>query len=441
MQPKKILIASVPADGHFNPLTGIAVHLKNLGHDVRWYTQDLYKPKLEKLGIQHYPFVHHPQLNQHNFMPFFKEREQMKSQIAKFKFDLEHLFIRRVPEVLMDLEEIHQEFPFELMIADILFLAMPVVKARLKIPVIAAGIIPVNESSKDLPPAGMGLTPDKSFFSGFKNSLIRFMGNQLIFKKLEKIYRTLLKENGVEAPAGNLFDIIYRSVDMVWQSGTPGFEFERSDWNPRLKFIGPLLPHSAQQRTLYTLVKKRNYDKVILVTQGTAEKDHEKILAPTLEAFKDTNTMVIATTGKSGTEELRARFPQDNFIIEDFIPFNDIMPLCNVYITNGGYGGVLLGIQNKLPMVVAGVHEGKNEICARVGFFKLGLNLKTEKPDPASIRKAVETIITDKSYKQNVINLAKEFGQYNTFTLVEKYLEEIFSEKEMSVRVIEDRRA
>ena len=440
MQPKKILIASVPADGHFNPLTGIAVHLKNLGHDVRWYTQDLYKPKLEKLGIQHYPFVHHPQLNQHNFMPFFKEREQMKSQIAKFKFDLEHLFIRRVPEVLMDLEEIHQEFPFELMIADILFLAMPVVKARLKIPVIAAGIIPVNESSKDLPPAGMGLTPDKSFFSGFKNSLIRFMGNQLIFKKLEKIYRTLLKENGVEAPAGNLFDIIYRSVDMVWQSGTPGFEFERSDWNPRLKFIGPLLPHSAQQRTLYTLVKKRNYDKVILVTQGTAEKDHEKILAPTLEAFKDTSTMVIATAGKSGTEELRARFPQDNFIIEDF-PFNDIMPLCNVYITNGGYGGVLLGIQNKLPMVVAGVHEGKNEICARVGFFKLGLNLKTEKPDPASIRKAVETIITDKSYKQNVINLAKEFGQYNTFTLVEKYLEEIFSEKEMSVRVIEDRRA
>jgi hypothetical protein len=29
-------------------------------------------------------------------------------------------------------------------------------------------------------------------------------------------------------------------------------------------------------------------------------------------------------------------------------------------------GGVLLGIQNKLPMVVAGVHEGKNEINTRM---------------------------------------------------------------------------
>jgi len=441
MLPKKILIANVPADGHFNPLTGIAVHLKSLGHDVRWYTQEIYKQKIEKLGIQHYPFVKHPQLNAENFQNAFAERELAKSQIAKFKFDLEHLFIRRSPEVLEDLEAIHKEFPFELLIADILFLALPLVKARLKIPVIAAGIVPVTESSKDLPPSGMGLTPDKKPFSGIKNSLIRFMANQLIFKNLEKIYRQLLSEYGVDAPAGNLFDIINRSVDMIWQSGSPGFEFERSDWNPRLKFIGPLLPHSAQQRTLYSIIKTKQYDKVVLVTQGTAEKDHEKILVPTLEAFKNSNTLVIVTTGKNGTAELRARYPQENFIIEDLIPFNDVMPLCNVYITNGGYGGVLLGIQNKLPMVVAGVHEGKNEICARVGFFKLGINLKTEKPDPAAIRKAVETITTDKSYKQNVINLAKEFGQYNTFALVEKYLDEIFSVREMNSRVMEDRRA
>lgn len=441
MTPKKILIANVPADGHFNPLTGIAVHLKNLGHDVRWYTQDIYKPKIEKLGIQHYPFVKHPQLNAENYQPFFKEREQMKSQIAKFKFDLENLFIRRSPEVLADLEDIHQEFPFELLIADILFLAMPMVKQRLKIPVIAAGIIPVNESSKDLPPAGMGLTPDKSIFGNFKNSLIRFMGNQLIFKKLEKIYRQILKQHGVEAPAGNLFDIIYRSVDMVWQSGTPGFEFARRIWNPRLKFIGPLLPHSVQQQTLYSLIQTKGYDRVVLVTQGTAEKDQEKILVPTLEAFKDTNTLVIATTGNSGTADLRARYPQKNFIIEDFIPFNDVMPLCDTYITNGGYGGVLLGIQNKLPMVVAGVHEGKNEICARVGFFKLGINLKTEKPTPASIREAVEETIADQLYKQNVIKLAKEFGQYDTLALIENFLEEIFGESKNIPRSSEARRA
>ena len=42
----RILFASVPADGHFNPLTGLAVHLKELGCDVRWYTSDIYADKI-----------------------------------------------------------------------------------------------------------------------------------------------------------------------------------------------------------------------------------------------------------------------------------------------------------------------------------------------------------------------------------------------------------
>ena len=33
----RILFATVPADGHFVPLTGIAMALRTLGHDVRWY--------------------------------------------------------------------------------------------------------------------------------------------------------------------------------------------------------------------------------------------------------------------------------------------------------------------------------------------------------------------------------------------------------------------
>ena len=51
-----------------------------------------------------------------------------------------------------------------------------------------------------------------------------------------------------------------------------------------------------------------------------------KIIVPTLEAFKDTDVLIIATTGGSRTQELRNRYPYANILIEDFIPFNDIMP-------------------------------------------------------------------------------------------------------------------
>ncbi|MEI9910690.1 MAG: hypothetical protein WDO71_14045 [Bacteroidota bacterium] len=37
-------------------MTGLAVHLKWLGCDVRWYTSNKYAGKLQRLNIQHFPF-------------------------------------------------------------------------------------------------------------------------------------------------------------------------------------------------------------------------------------------------------------------------------------------------------------------------------------------------------------------------------------------------
>ena len=53
-------------------------------------------------------------------------------------------------------------------------------------------------------------------------------------------------------------------------------------------------------------------------------------------------------------------------------------------------------------MVVAGVHEGKNEINERVGYFKLGINLKTEKPSVYQLGKSVEAILSSDEFSINV---------------------------------------
>jgi UDP:flavonoid glycosyltransferase YjiC (YdhE family) len=85
----------------------------------------------------------------------------------------------------------------------------------------------------------------------------------------------------------------------------------------------------------------------------------------------------------------------------------------------------LLSIQHKLPMVVAGIHEGKNEINARVSHFKLGVNLNTEKPTPERIREAVEEVLARDGYRVNVQRLSEEFGRYNSRALCEKYVDEL----------------
>jgi UDP:flavonoid glycosyltransferase YjiC (YdhE family) len=100
----------------------------------------------------------------------------------------------------------------------------------------------------------------------------------------------------------------------------------------------------------------------------------------------------------------------------------------------------MLGIENELPMVVAGVHEGKNEICARIGYFNLGINLSTEKPTPLQIKNGVEKILADTMYKTNVERLSKEFNRYNPGELCARYITAVLSrpEKNRTAVIVND---
>ena len=421
----KILFANVPADGHFNPLTGLAWHLKQRGCDVRWYTSPHYQQKIERLGIPFYPLQKALDLTA-DPATLFPEREACKSQVAKLNFDIVNVFIKRGPEYYADLQAIRQVFAFDLLIADLTFTGIPFVTDLMKIPTIAVGIIPITKNSRDLPPAGLGLTPSANWLGRQKQAVMRWTATHILFAKSNKIMRQVLGEYGISTKAESVFDLAVEKSNLVLQSGSPGFEYQRSDLDPKYKFVGALLPYSTKKAgPRWTDEKLSFYEKVVLVTQGTVEGDVDKLIVPTLEALKNTGVLVIVTTGGSRTDELRKRFPSPNFIIEDFIPFDEVMPMADAYITNGGMGGVMLGIQNGLPMVVAGVHEGKIEINARIGYFGLGVNLKTEKPRPVQMKAAVEEVLRNPAYRTAVRNLRKELAGYHPAQLCEHYVAQV----------------
>lgn len=435
----KILFAAFPGDGHFNPLTGLAVHLKTQGYDVRFYTASNYREKVEKMDIPYFPFVRARELDVNKIDETFPDRKNHKSQIAKLNHDTIEVFIKQGPEFYADVKEIHQQFPFELLIGDILFTGIPFVTDLMKIPTIGVGVVPITQNSKDLPPAGIGMLPSYNVFGRIKQNLMRYVAKNILFAKSNKVMKEVFGQYGISVSADNVFDMMPAKCTIVLQTGTPGFEFKRSDLDPKYKFVGPLLPFTTKKiAAKWYSDKLSHYKKVVLVTQGTVEKDETKLLVPTLEAFRNTDFLVVVTTGGSKTEELRKQYGAPNVIIEDYIPFADIMPYADVYVTNGGMGGVQLSIENKLPMVTAGVHEGKIEICARVGYFNLGVNLKTERPSPAQIRKAVEKVVSDPSYRKNVTALSQEFSRYNPLELGERYVQQLLPKTAVGKKKMEE---
>ena len=108
LQGKKILFATVPAEGQLSPPTGLAKFLQDQGCEVRWYTSVIFAEKLEKLGIHHYPYIKAVDINQINFMEILPERETIHDPAAKLDYDMIHVFANRSEEYYQDIQDLYE---------------------------------------------------------------------------------------------------------------------------------------------------------------------------------------------------------------------------------------------------------------------------------------------------------------------------------------------
>ena len=99
----RILLASMPADGHVGPLIPLARELAARGHELTWYTGADYRERVEATGARFLPHVHAPDRDMAQMNEEFPERAALKG-LAKFRFDMREVFIKAVPGQVADLE-------------------------------------------------------------------------------------------------------------------------------------------------------------------------------------------------------------------------------------------------------------------------------------------------------------------------------------------------
>ena len=110
--------------------------------------------------------------------------------------------------------------------------------------------------------------------------------------------------------------------------------------------------------------------------------------------------LVVVSTGGRPVESLPADLPA-NVRAAGYLPYDRLLPLTDVLVTNGGYGGVHYALEHGVPLVVAGRTEDKVEVTARVAWSGVGIDLRTDAPSPKAISAAVRTVLADGRYRAN----------------------------------------
>ena len=87
-----------------------------------------------------------------------------------------------------------------------------------------------------------------------------------------------------------------------------------------------------------------------------------------------------------------------NAFAAEFVPYDRLLPRTDVFVTNGGYGGLHYAMEYGVPVVVAGDTEDKPETAARSAWSGIGVDLGTGRPTGAAVRRGVRKVLGDPTY-------------------------------------------
>jgi UDP:flavonoid glycosyltransferase YjiC (YdhE family) len=269
----------------------------------------------------------------------------------------------------------------------------------------------------------MGLTPVRGPLGRLRNRLLTTLTARAVLPPAERIADEISHEiHGRPLP----FPILDwpRHAEAIAQFTVAEFEYPRSDAPPTLHFVGPISASGSQAPRPPWWGDIDGTQPVVHVTQGTiANRDYRQIIAPTLEALADDDVLVIVSTGGRSLDTLPP-LPA-NARAAEYLPYDELLPRTDVYVTNGGYGGVQYALRYGVPVVTSSGKEDTPEVAARVEWAGVGRRLKTEAPSPAAVGTAVHSVLEDPRYRTRAREVAASMARSGGITRLGELIDEL----------------
>ena len=404
------LIAAVPIHGHVAPLLPIAAQLVARGDTVRFLTGSRFAAAVTATGATHVPLPTEADFDDRDVAARFPQREGL-SPLAAIAFDIEHIFIRPGETQYAAVTALLAAAPVDAVIVDPLFLGgalLTEVPADQRPPVLVAGVVPLALPGRDLAPFGLGVPPLAGLLGRVRNGALRAV-NARVLKSAEAAGAAIAKRVHGRSGSGPMMDWLSRA-DAVVQLSVPSFEYPRPDTATRLEFTGMVTTSSAVEHPRPAWWSDLDGSRpVVHVTQGTiANGDLSELILPTVQGLAHDDVLVVVATGGRPVADL-GPLPANTRAAE-FLPYAELFARTDVFVTNGGYGGVQFALAHGVPVVIAPGKEDKVEVAARVVWSGTGVNLRRQRPTGARVRRGVRRVLTDPRFRTAASRIAAELA-------------------------------
>jgi UDP:flavonoid glycosyltransferase YjiC (YdhE family) len=390
----RILVTAMPFAGHVTPLAAVAGELVRRGHHVVAYGGAKYRDRFVEVGTDWLPWSRAPDYDDAHLADAFPAL----ADVTGFRRGIavgRHVLVGTGTGQAEDILAAARRRPFDLFVADQLAFGAPLAAEATGTRFATVAVMPLAQLSSDLPPSGFLLFPATGPVGRARDAALRGV-TRLAFRLF-----TTPAINGLRASVGlgptkmDGLDSFY-SPSLFIAQGVPGLEYPRSDLPPQVHFVGRLAVPPTADLELPAwwpdLLAARAVGRpVVHVTQGTLETDPDDLIKPAIAALADEDVLVVCATG-AGAGSVLGVLP-DNVRAAPLLPYDRLLPLVDVMVTNGGWGGILAAAEAGVPLVVAGGSLDKPENARRVAWSGMGLDLRSGRPKPKRVGRAVRQVL------------------------------------------------
>ena len=413
----KILVASMPATGHVNPLLGIVHILRAEGHDITFLTGSVFRSRVEGSGARFVSLPAGADFDLRDIHSVAPELRDIPPGFEWFRVAMERIFVDAILAQHQGLLQALHKSEAEVIVGDDMFFGVLPMLLGLRSkrpPVVLCGTSFLHLAREDGAPNFLGLPPATTEEHRHQYADIAREYDEAVDQPCLVRVNKELATLGLGPVSVPLFHLVVELADAYMQLSVPRFEFPRRI-PASVHFVGtpPIIPGQALLPPwAHELDGSR---KVVLVTQGTvANHNFELLIAPTLAALANApDVLVVATTGGRPIEAIPGAIPS-NARVASFLPFDWLLPRVDVLVTNGGYGSVNQAMSLGIPLVVAGMTEDKADVAVRVAWSGVGINLATNEPTQEALRAAVRTVLDRPAYRLRALQMAGEFANIDT---------------------------
>lgn len=370
----RIVFFCIPAHGHTNPTLGVVKELVSLGHQVWYYSYNIMREKIESTGAV---FI--------SCDDYDMQQKLTEKDAARIGKDLA-FSIKILTDTTLALDdricEDMKRLQPDCIVADSMAVWGKAAALKLGIPFVSSTTtFAFNQHSARI----------------MKNSVSDLFRMILSLPSISRQIRRLQQKG---YPFKSFLDIIQNDEHthtIVYTS--PDFQPCSQTFSNQYAFVGPSIRPAVD-----SIEKTR--EKLIYISMGTVNNAMTHLYQNCISALADTDVQVVISTGNLVSIEALGRLPE-NISVFPHVDQIAVLQKADVFLSHCGMNSVSESLYFGVPLVMLPQTAEQKGVAARVR--ELGAGVMLDQTDAASIRHAIDTLLSDETYRKNAAQISHGF--------------------------------